>query len=645
MELHGIFSALERLFDAESCMSRLRGIWENDRWFRFSSFQKTAADCARFFAEAGLAQVEELRLAADGRTAYGDWVVPRAWDAESATLIADGGRVLADYERTPCSLAMYSAPTPEGGVTAEAALADDPGAPGEGLAGKILLTSRPAADMIPLARRCGAIGIASDYIPLWPGIRDSREAVRDASRWDNAFAVPANGTGLWAFSLSPANGDALRERLARGERVALGARVSARQYDGSVSVISALLEGSEPGAEVMICGHLYEPGANDNASGCAAILELARCMAEGARTGALARPRRGVRFVLGYECAGPTAYALAHPERMAGTAAAIVLDMVGADATENTLTGVWRGPLSSFSFADALIGDICAAYEQYSGKAVPRRDVAFKVGTDNILGDPVWGVPTVALVAEPALSYHSSLDTPERIDPGVLSRNAAIAGAYLYYLAQAGAGEAEAMRLRAAAAAGAILPAGAGFPASLLRQEVSRIAADSAERFRAGADGADGAGAGAAGKGGRAGEQAGAIKRGARAAGAAWESADADSGACAGADLPAFSGAFRRISEAAGSDPGLRRVPRRKVKGCLTFGAKPHLAASGFDPAWNSELNLPLFWADGKRSVLEIASLFAAETGGDSEDAVADSLKWMLPYFELLGREGYIEYA
>ncbi|MDR1440226.1 MAG: M28 family peptidase, partial [Clostridiales bacterium] len=497
---------MEGLFDTESCLSYLQSIWENDRWFCFSSFQKTAMNCARFFSEAGLAQVEELRLEADGKTLYGDWAVPKAWDAQSATLAIEGGMVLADYERTPCSLAMYSAPTPEGGASAKAVLADDPGAPADGLAGKILFTSRPAAEMLPLAARCGAAGIVSDFMPLWPGVRASRKAAYGASRWDNSFAVPANTSGMWAFSISPMNGDILRGMLASGESVTLNAQVRARQYDGTVSVVSACLEGREPGAEALICGHLYEPGANDNASGCAAILELARCMAYGVRTGALARPRHAIRFALVYECAGSTAYALAYPERMARTIAAIVTDMIGADVTENTLTYVWRDPLSNFSFADALIGDICAAYGQCAGGAPPMAEKAFSVGTDNILGDPIWGVPTVALVAEPALSYHSSLDTPERIEPGALSRNAVIAGTYLLRLANAGAGEAEALRRGAMARMDALVPARSGFPASFLREEMSRIILRSAGRFcsLAGAAGAGG-NVGGAGLGGNAG--------------------------------------------------------------------------------------------------------------------------------------------
>jgi hypothetical protein len=108
-------------------------------------------------------------------------------------------------------------------------------------------------------------------------------------------------------------------------------------------------------------------------------------------------------------------------------------------------------------------------------------------------------------------------------------------------------------------------------------------------------------------------------------------------------------GAFKRISARAGFDAAteanLWKMPERRTKGCLTFSAKPHLAACGFAPAWSDRLNLPLFWANGERCILEIASLFTAETGGTSEDAVAGNLKWLLPYFELLRREGYIEYV
>ena len=72
--------------------------------------------------------MELLPLKADGKTAYGDWVIPKAWDAASATLrMGDkNGKILADYKAIPCSLIQYSASIPNSGVEADVVLVDDP---------------------------------------------------------------------------------------------------------------------------------------------------------------------------------------------------------------------------------------------------------------------------------------------------------------------------------------------------------------------------------------------------------------------------------------------------------------------------------------------------------------------------------------
>ena len=86
MNWTNFFSVLADAFDSGHCLELVREIWENDRWFTFSAFERTAAFCERQMREAGLSEVERLPLKADGHTAYGDWVIPRAWDVSEAYL-------------------------------------------------------------------------------------------------------------------------------------------------------------------------------------------------------------------------------------------------------------------------------------------------------------------------------------------------------------------------------------------------------------------------------------------------------------------------------------------------------------------------------------------------------------------------------
>ena len=521
--MKGHILTLNGIFDAGRCMEYVRGIWENDRFFDNKSFAKTADYCAGVMKDAKLVDIKKLPVTADGKTACGDWVLPRAWDVGSAFLHCVGEDwVLADYLANPCSLVMYSAPTPPEGIVAECILADDlEGLHPEEARGKLLFTGRPATDLVDFAVKSGAVGIVTDYMRLYPGIRNSREDVYDTSMWANTFATPTNETGLFAFSLSPRNGDKLRQRLVAGESIKLSAYVNTRFYDGEAYVVSGLIPG-ETDKEICFYGHLYEPGAHDNASGCAAILELARCINDAIAGGIMPRPKLGLRFIMGPECTGSVAYFAAHRERK--SAGCLVLDMVGTEDIDNTKLSIWHNPLANMSFIDALI---IAAIEEYAANysAFDWESRRFSIGTDNIIGDPCFETPTVAMIAEPALSYHSSLDTPDRIEPDVIKRNGIIAGACALTLA-----------------------------------------------FDEKADGR----------------------------------------AC--------------------------RVYKRVPLGPLTFDNRPDLKEK-WNPAWNTRLNTPLFWMDGKRTLWEVAALAASELG--VEDVRAYFLE-LCDYTDFLCENGFV---
>ena len=428
-------TVLQQEFDTKSCLEILSSIWENDRWFDFKAFEKTARYCESVMNEIGLAEVEMLPLKADGTTVYGDWQMPQAWDVNSATLaFADTGEKLADYLHTPTSLAMYSAPTAAGGVKAQVVDADKLSNLSCDLKGKILLTSDSANTVVALAQKTGAVGIISDFIPLYKNVRDNPMDLKGHSRWDNTFCTPKNETGLFAFNLSPENGKLLRERMQNGD-VTVHATVDTAFRNGDNYVVSGAILG-ETDEEVMAYGHLYEPGALDNASGCAVLLALADCINRCIKEGILPKPKRTLRFVIGWECVASTAWLIAHPGRQRNTVAGIVADMVGTEAIDNTFLRIWHNPMANYGFTDALIRELLQAQREQLSDNYPAAHRQFGIATDNIICDTYWGIPTISFITEPALSYHSSLDSPDRIDPRILTRCAVLIGAFMWQCAQ-----------------------------------------------------------------------------------------------------------------------------------------------------------------------------------------------------------------
>jgi hypothetical protein len=80
-----------------------------------------------------------------------------------------------------------------------------------------------------------------------------------------------------------------------------------------------------------------------------------------------------------------------------------------------------------------------------------------------------------------------------------------------------------------------------------------------------------------------------------------------------------------------------RMIPERLVFGSLTLESLPPEARARckWAPAYYAYLNLPLFWSDGKRTLLDIVRLVEYETG-------RANLKDLVRYFEFLDEFGYI---
>src|SRR5437870_8932996 len=120
-----VIEAIRSEIHSDQAMDFMRHVYATDRWFTFPKFQETAEYVRQTMAEIGLKNVELLGAPADGVTQVGFWTEPLAWDAKSARLeivepaVRPADRILADYEKIPASLGMWSGSTPPEGITAE----------------------------------------------------------------------------------------------------------------------------------------------------------------------------------------------------------------------------------------------------------------------------------------------------------------------------------------------------------------------------------------------------------------------------------------------------------------------------------------------------------------------------------------------
>ncbi|HYO78148.1 MAG TPA: DUF4910 domain-containing protein, partial [Thermoanaerobaculia bacterium] len=391
---------------------------------------------------------------------YGTQRSRPAWNADFAELWeldANGERItrLASWEATPIALAQDSV-SGEANTTVvdvgSGTRADDY----KDVKGKLVLTSSQPGAVASLAiGRFGAAGIISYAQNQRTGWYGEDETL---VRWGHLDTFAPENERTFAFMVSLQSGRALQARLARGESVRLHAIVRAGQEPGAYDLATAIIPGSElREQEIVFSCHLDHPrpGANDNASGCATILEVARTLSKLIADKRIAPPRRTLRFVWPPEIEGTLALLNGRPQIAQRTKAAIHLDMVGGGPETKAIFHVTRGPASQPSFIYDVAQSVgMLANEQSAefamtgsarwpmlasdGSKDPLRAafVPLTLGSDHqVYSDSSFGIPAIYMNDWPDRYIHTNRDVPANIDSTKLERVAFIAAASGYALA------------------------------------------------------------------------------------------------------------------------------------------------------------------------------------------------------------------
>src|SRR5262249_33014795 len=140
----------------------------------------------------------------------------------------------------------------------------------------------------------GAVGVVI-YPP--PGDRASHpDMVRYNGTWTRAEELD---TTVGSFQISGNQYTQLRELMQKGPVRVRGA-IEATLGPGQLTLVHAWIRGTRnPEVEVLVTGHLDHPkwSANDNASGSAAMLEMARTLQTLIASGKLERPQISIHFM------------------------------------------------------------------------------------------------------------------------------------------------------------------------------------------------------------------------------------------------------------------------------------------------------------------------------------------------------------
>ena len=301
------------------------------RWPGNRGFNASIAHVVQRLRRAGY--VPEADAKASDRLTYRIENYPMstpAWEPTGGSLsIAGESAPVLQFATNRNMLSNNSYATPSAGVEAELADAGDGSA--------AALDSVHVRDKIVLARmnvgrlfseavvKRGALGVIAYSLPayLQPAKNQTSIQFGSVARDTNAKS--------WGVVLSYAGHERLRAALAHGAvRVRVNANVTWTSPAVEQAVVAEIRGSKLPAERFVFSAHVQEPGANDNASGVGAQVEMARVAAELMKAKKI-DPARTITMLWGLEIRSTDRYITQDSVRARGIRWGLSLDMVGED--------------------------------------------------------------------------------------------------------------------------------------------------------------------------------------------------------------------------------------------------------------------------------------------------------------------------
>lgn len=461
-------AAIAQELSGETAKRNLEYIARLHRQRASRQFHEAALFVAAQARAYGLADAHIEQFPADGKTMYGTQKGRLAWDADFAELWemreqdSQWVRVerLGSFDAMPVTLAEDSESAE---VTAD--LVDvgsgsrESDYAGKDVRGKLVLASSGAGDVERLAvDRFGAAGIVS-YAQNQPNAWNNED--ENLVRWGHLSSFPKTPT--FAFMISLKRARELRARLARGETIRLQATVRAGRHAGLYDIVTGTIPGADPKLreeEIVFSCHLdhERPGANDNASGCVTILEIARTLSKLIAEGRIARPARTLRFIWPPEIEGTLVLLNGKPELVPHIKAVVHMDMVGGGPVTKAVFHVTRSPASLPTFiddiAEAFAGFANRESYDFAATGIARYPLVapeggkepllaqiteYTEGSDHdVYCDSSYRIPAIYMNDWPDRYIHTNFDAAANIDPTKLLRAGFIGATSAYFLASLG---------------------------------------------------------------------------------------------------------------------------------------------------------------------------------------------------------------
>jgi hypothetical protein len=408
----------------------------------------------------------------DGKTYYQTHLSPMGWDMRGGELWVESVGDVSDfvpfrlcrYSDVPMCVSTYSKGGEWSGELVDVgAGTSEKDYEGKEVRGKVVLAYGYAGNVVRAAAvKRGAVGVV-----IYPAADDRQEhpdMVRYNGIWPRAIELDKTAGG---FQISANQYTELRALMARGP-VRVHGKIDATLGPGQLTLVHAWIRGSKnPETEVLISGHLDHPkwSANDNGSGSAAMLEMARTLHALVSSDKLAAPAQTIHFMWVPEYFGTIAYLTKHTEvrscnpggwddprqnppgkpYRAGDPCVVMnlnLDMVGEDTVKtNSRFYITRTPDSVEGVLNGVMADVLQqTREAYlfaptgTHNYWPAEMAPYAQGSDHdlFLG---LGIPSAMLGHDPDWTHHTSEDTVDKTDASEFRRVGVLAAAAAYWSA------------------------------------------------------------------------------------------------------------------------------------------------------------------------------------------------------------------
>ncbi|NVM45362.1 MAG: DUF4910 domain-containing protein, partial [Candidatus Lokiarchaeota archaeon] len=389
----------------------------------------------------GYDDIEHFKSPADGETTSWAYQASYQWEIETGELwVVDPEKTkLCDFNDIPVSIITHSKSCDVTTEIIDIGVGDKKeDYDRDDINGKIVLMSGAIYLCRSYIEESGAIGVI-----YYPDLNRARGNL-DRRIYNGFFTTKERmNNAKFGYSISYNQAMHLKDLLKKGP-VKVKATIRAEFMEGNLEVLTVPIKGTEfSDQEIIIIAHLCHPlsCANDNASGAAGLLELARAYKYMIDKEILESPKRTIRFVWVPEFNGTVPWMKYHEDKIRNVLTCINLDMIGEHQLKlGEPLEVNLAPRSTPSIINEITSDFVKKIADHpkgiavNGTKTPMsyRLRSYDGGSDHVVFiDSYFGIPSL-MFGHNDPNWHSNVDTVEFCDSTELKRVIAMAMSISY---------------------------------------------------------------------------------------------------------------------------------------------------------------------------------------------------------------------